>query len=58
MLVYVQLQGFLPKRRAFTLDGKDQRELGTIPIIRMRRFMEQKHLSDELERDILSRGGK
>ncbi|CAN0313781.1 unnamed protein product, partial [Ectocarpus sp. 12 AP-2014] len=33
------LKGFLPKRRAFTIDGQDKTELGVVPIMHMRDLM-------------------
>ncbi|CAM9871540.1 unnamed protein product [Ectocarpus sp. 4 AP-2014] len=51
------LKGFLPKRRAFTIDGQDKTELGVVPIMHMRDLMKNGALSDDLVSDVQSRCG-
>ncbi|CAM9239879.1 unnamed protein product [Choristocarpus tenellus] len=50
------LTSFLPKKRAFTLDGTDKTSLGVLPILHMRSLMKEGCLSDELVEDITTRG--
>eukprot|EP00904_Undaria_pinnatifida_P000928 jgi/Undpi1/10836/HiC_scaffold_3.g01365.m1 len=52
-----ELEGFLPKRRAFTLKGEDQTQLGVLPILHMRHLMANGSLSDELVSDVQNRCG-
>lgn len=51
------LEGFLPKRRAFTVKGEDQTQLGVLPILHMRHLMANGSLSDELVSDVQNRCG-
>jgi quinolinate synthase len=49
------LKSFLPKKRAFLVDGVDKLQLGAQPILHMRKFMADKALGDDLVQDVKQR---
>ncbi|CAM9484195.1 unnamed protein product, partial [Phaeothamnion confervicola] len=51
------LDGYMPLRRTFTLDGQDKTGLGVVPILHMRELMRSGKLGDDLVNDVLSRCG-